>query len=230
MIIIITSCSASKDDSTPIPNGSKVVQPSYYLDDEGLISRLHDIRKHIFQDPRACIGTKTTYAFDLYVRSGNAYRDLRKNNYQKLKSMLVSDNSIEWFFLSGGYGIIHAFEAGKKYQATFNRSIAYQKKIPFTANSWNGALTSICDAIVAKFDPKWIYVFGSRDYTNFLKQTAFWRAKNVKMLESTGSSGPHWLSPKLNEMAKSILKNDLETFNEKYTKFVKQQKKLRAEK
>lgn len=223
MIIVITSCSASKDDSIPIPDGSKVVQPTYYLDDKGLISRLHNIRNNIFQDTRTCIGTKTTYAFDLYIRAGYAYRDLKKNNYQKLKSMLISDSNIEWFFLSGGYGIIHALEAGKKYQATFSKSIAYKKKIPFTANSWNGALTSICDAIVAKFDPQWIYVFGSRDYTNFLKQTVFWRTKNVKMLESTGRSGPSWLSPKLNELAKSMLNNDLKGFNEKYPRFAKQQ-------
>lgn len=128
MIIVITSCSASKDDSITIPDGSKVVQPTYYLDDKGLISRLHNIRNNIFQDPRAYIGTKTTYAFDLYIRAGYAYRDLKKDNYQKLKSMLISDSNIEWFFLSGGYGIIHAFEAGKKYQATFSKSIAIQKE------------------------------------------------------------------------------------------------------
>jgi hypothetical protein len=87
---------------------------------------------------------------------------------------------------------------------------------------WNGALTSICNNIVTKFDPEWIYVFGSRDYTNFVKQTNFWRTKNIKMLESTGSSGPFWLSPKLNELVNSILDNDLKAFNEKYAKFVKQ--------
>ena len=222
MIIIFTSCSASKDDSIPIPDGSRVVQPSYYLDDGALISRLDSIRKHIFQDPKARVGTKRTYAFDLYVRAGNMYRDLRRNNYQKLKSVLTSDKNIEWFFLSGGYGIIHALEGGKKYQATFNKGIAYQRKIPSTANLWKGTLSSICEAIVAKFDPKWIYIFGSRDYTNFLKQTVFWRARNVKMLESTGSSGPFWLSPKLNELANSILNNDLNTFNQKFPKFVKQ--------
>lgn len=222
MIIIITSCSASKDDSIPIPKGSKVVQPSYYLDDKGLISRLHSIRERIFHDSRARVGAKITYAFDLYIRAGNAYRDLRANNYQRLKSLLTSTNNIEWFFLSGGYGIIHALEAARRYQATFNKNIAYQKKIPFTANMWKDALISICDAIVAKFDPEWVYVFGSRDYTCFVKQTNFWRIKNVRMLESTGSSGPFWLSPKLNELVDSVLNSNLKVFNEKYAKFVKQ--------
>lgn len=222
MIIVITSCSASKDDSIPILNGSKVVQPSYYLDDKGLISRLHSIRNRIFQDQRARIGTKTTYAFDLYIRAGNAYRNLRKDNYQRLKSMLTSSNIIEWFFLSGGYGIVHALEVARRYQATFNRSIAYQKKIPYTTDLWNNTLTSICDVIVAKFHPEWVYVFGSHDYTNFIKQTNFWRANNVKMLESTGSVGPFWLSPQLNELVGSILSDNLKAFNEKYAKFVKQ--------
>lgn len=221
MILIITSCSASKDDSIPISNDSKVVQPSSYLDDKRLISRLHSIRDRIFQDPRAHAGAKITYAFDLYVRAGNAYRDLRKNNYQRLESMLIS-NSLEWFFLSGGYGIVHALEPAKKYQATFNRSIAYQKKILFTANLWNNTLTTICDAIVTKFNPECVYVFGSQAYTNFIKQTGFWRTKNVTMFESTGSSGPFWLSTKLNELVNSILRSNLKPFNKKYAKFVKQ--------
>jgi len=222
IIIVITSCSARKDDAIPIPRGFRVVQPSDYLDDKGLISRLHSVRERIFQDPRACVGTEITYTFDLYVRAGNAYRDLRKNNHQRLKSMLISGSEIEWFFLSGGYGIIHALEAARKYQATFNRSIAYQKKIPFTAKLWNNTLTSICDAIISKFNPEWVYVFGSEDYTNFIKQTHFWRTQNVKMLESTGSSGPFWLSPKLNELVNSILDDHLNVFNEKYARSVKQ--------
>lgn len=222
MILVITSCSASKDDSIPIPNGSRVVQPSYYLDDRELILHLFRIRENIFQDPRTRVGTRATYAFDLYVKAGNAYRDLRKNNYQRLKSEVISGN-VEWFFLSGGYGIIHALEAAKRYQATFNRSIAYQNKIPYTKNLWKTTLTSLCDAIISKFDPKWIYIFGSRDYTNFIKQTNSWKTKNVKILESTGRFGSSWLSPRLNQLVTSILNKNLEVFNEKNPKFVKQQ-------
>lgn len=222
MIIIITSCSASKDDSIPIPNGSKVIHPSYYLSDEKLLSRLYNIREDIFQDPRAIVGTKITYTFDLIARAGNAYRDL-KENYHRLKSLLIS-NSIEWFFLSGGYGIMHALEPARKYQATFNRSIAYQKQIPFTANLWSNILTTICDAIISKFSPEYVYVFGSQDYTKFIKETDSWRTKNIIMFESTGSSGPFWLSPKLNELVNSIFSDNLKRFNEKYVGFVKQQR------
>jgi len=221
MIIVITSCSASKDDSIPVPNGSRSTQPSHYLDDEDLISRLLNVRKRIFQDPRSRVGTKTTYAFDLYVRAGNAYRDVREDNYQRLKSAIISSD-IEWFFISGGYGIVHALEVAKRYQATFNRSIAYQKKIPFTADLWGTTLPSLCDAIVSKFNPEWVYVFGSRDYTSFIKRTDFWKANNARMFESTGSAGPFWLSPKLNDFVNSILDDTLNRFNRKYSRFVKQ--------
>jgi len=163
-----------------------------------------------------------SYAFDLYVRAGNAYQDLRKDNYEKSKSEVISGN-VEWFFLSGGYGIIHALEAAKKYQATFTRGIAYKKKIPFTRDLWKTTLPSLCDAIMSKFDPEWVYVFGSQDYTNFIKQTNLWRKKNIRMFESTGSSGPYWLSPKLNQLVNLILDENLKAFNEEYAKFVKQQ-------
>lgn len=188
-----------------------------------MVSKLCNIRNRIFQDPRIRVGTKTTYAFDLCVRAGKAYRDLLKSNYQRLKLKLLSSNEIEWFFLSGGYGIIHALEKARKYQATFNRSIAYQNDIPYTAKFWNDSLTSICDAIILRFHPEWVYIFGSKDYTHFIKQTSFWKTRNnIKMFESTGSAGPTWLSPMLSELADSILDNSVHSFNAKYPKFVKQ--------
>jgi cytoplasmic iron level regulating protein YaaA (DUF328/UPF0246 family) len=222
-ILIITSCSARKDDSVPILEGSKVVQPSYYLDDESLIMRLNNIRERVFQDPRANVGLRTTYALDLYVRAGNAYRELKNRNYYRLKSALLSSNTIEWFFLSGGYGVIHALEAARKYQATFNRNIAYQSNIPYTAKLWNNVLPTFLDAIISKFNPQWVYVFGSQDYTNFVKQTNFWKGcTNVKIFESKGYSGPIWLSPIINECVESILSDKLESFNNKYPRLLKQ--------
>jgi hypothetical protein len=137
--------------------------------------------------------------------------------------MLLSSDSVEWFFLSGGYGIIHALEKARKYQATFTQSIAYQNKIPYTGKLWAPLLTRICDSILLKFRPDFVYVFGNRDYTDFIKQTSFWRTEdNVRMFESTGSSGPTWLSSILSELVESILANDVRTFNASYGKFNKQ--------
>jgi len=94
---------------------------------------LVNLRKIVFSDPRADVGKNVTYAFDLYVRKGRAYKDLFKHNYNRIKELLVESNIVEWFFLSGGFGIIHALEKAHRYQATFNYNIAHQKNIPYTA-------------------------------------------------------------------------------------------------
>lgn len=224
LFIIISSCSAKKDDSIPIAD-LRVIDPSYYLDDEALVSKLYTLRKKISVDPKAHIGQKTTYAFDLYVRTGKAYRDLFRNNYHRLKEELLEGKNIEWFFLSGGYGIIHALEKSRKYQATFNQSIAHQNKIPYTARLWGDVLPQICDAIFSRFHPEWVYLFGSRDYTQLVKKTSYWkRVDNIKMFESTGSAGPSWLSPILNNLVGSVFSNNIDNFNKKYPdKLIKQE-------
>jgi cytoplasmic iron level regulating protein YaaA (DUF328/UPF0246 family) len=200
------------------------VQPPYYLNDRSLLNHLYNIRNHIFQNPLASVGSKKTYAFDLYVRAGKAYKELFNTRYAQLKSALLSSNTIEFFFLSGGYGIIHALEAATKYQATFNQNIARKNNIPYTANLWSNTLPLILDDIISKLDPDWVYVFGSQDYTNFVKQTRAWISRpNIKIFESTRSAGPVWLSPIINECVDSILDNRLTTFNNKHpNKHVKQ--------
>jgi len=223
VVLIITSCSASKDDSIPISENSKIVEPPYYLENPNLISQLDINRKKVFQNSRVDAGTKVTYAFDLYVNAGKAYKDLRKFNYERIRSRLLSSNDIEWFFLSGGFGIIHALERAKKYQATFNSTIGQKSNIPLTTSYWKNTLPLICDSIVTRFNPEWIYVFGSKDYTTFVKQTLFWRKRNkIKMFESTGMTGTLWLSPILNDLINSLINQRLSEFNEKYPRFLKQ--------
>jgi hypothetical protein len=225
MIIVITSCSARKDDSVGISSSCKTVIPSEYLVNADLISRLHDLRERTLNDPKAQAGSKMTYTFDLYVRAGKTYKDLRESgNQQNIKRLLLSSDEVQWFFLSGAYGIVHALEAIKRYQATFDKNIAYQKKIPFTGNIWKEALPKICDAIILKFQPSWVYVLGSREYTDFIKRTEFWKTHdNIRIFESTGSSGPSWLSPILNGLVTAILSDGLSAFNKEHSKFTKQQ-------
>ena len=223
MILIISSCSACKDDSIPIPAKSKVIDPSYYLSDIELIHELKSIREKIFSDPKSRVRNRFTYAFDLYVRAGKAYRDLYRKYYQKIKNLLLEGSSIEWFFLSGGYGIIHSFEKAHYYQATFNYNIARQKKIPYTGKMWKKILPKILDDIFSFLSPDWTFVFGSKDYTQFIKCTTFWnRQNNVKIFESTGSVGPYRLSPIISELIESILNNNIKEFNDRYSnKFIK---------
>ncbi len=45
-----------------------------------------------------------------YVRAGKAYFEIYKHHYQQLKRMVLQDNCLSWFFLSGGYGIVNALE------------------------------------------------------------------------------------------------------------------------
>jgi len=106
----VTSCSASKDDSIPVPESSRVVEPSYYLN-QPLLLKLLNTRERIFQDPHTRVGERTTYAFDLYVRAGRAYKKLLESNYHRLKPKLFSSDFIEWLFLSGGYGSLEEFKA-----------------------------------------------------------------------------------------------------------------------
>lgn len=223
LYIVISSCSASKDDSIPISSNSNVVSPSNYIDDESIVSELIGTRDKIFADSRACLGRNFTYAYDLYIRAGRAYTELYRTNYERVKNILLKGDNVKWFFLSGGYGVINALEATRSYQATFNRSISYQKRIPFTASLWAPIIPHICDSIFQKFQPEYVYIFGSKDYTRFIKNTNFWKTKdNIKIFESTGSAGVYWLSPIINSLAESIINDDIKSFNEDYGKFNKQ--------
>lgn len=228
-MIIITSCTARKIDSIPIPKRAITIHPQECLKDKNLLVKLYQTRQKIFNDPRANVGTKSTYAFDLYVNTGNAYKELRKDYYKKIKSLLFSRN-LDWYFLSGGYGLIHALEPAKKYQATFNRNISYKNNIPFTANLWKEILPEIIEKIIIAKKPEHLYTFGSQDYTRFVKKTNIWKSLDndrigYKIFESTGSAGTHWISKILAELSDCILKKNPDRFNEKYPQFLKQMKK-----
>jgi hypothetical protein len=82
-MIVLTTCTARKLDNVSIPQREKTVQPSDYLDNESLIKRLNQTRQQIFDDPRTKVGAKSTYAFDLYVNTGNAYKELKKITMNK---------------------------------------------------------------------------------------------------------------------------------------------------
>lgn len=223
MFVIISSCSARKDDLVSI-RGSRVVEPSDYLGENPLLSALLARRTNIFADPRAQTGKRTTYAFDLYVRTGKAYKNLYANRYQNVREALVNNGNIEWFFISGGYGIIHALEAANNYQATFSQTIAHQNHIPYTSKIWGNLLPTICDAVISRYRPESVYVFGSQDYTQFIKQTNHWKhADNITIFESTGSAGPLWLSPILDQLMDNILKGQVDRFDQEHpAKFTKQ--------
>jgi hypothetical protein len=167
--------------------------------------------------PGVQTGDKVTYAFDLYVKEGKAYSGLYQRYYNSLKRKLIFDNDVQWFFLSGGYGVVHALEGAKNYQASFIR-LPSEKRVIYTGTIWqNAGLSAMCDAIVSKLQPSRIYVFGSMNYTAFAKQAVFWSDNdNVKIFESKGNAGPYWLEPKLEKLAKAIVNETLKDFDNKY--------------
>ena len=219
--ILITSCSSGKNDSQPIQSGSYLVTPKDYVRDVDLYEKFVSKRESILSRPTSHLGKSKTLAFDLYVRTGRAYSKL-KENYHTVKDVLF-DKKIQMFFLSGGYGIINALEEAKSYQASFNYNIARSKEISYTAREWRPLLPSICDAIIENYAPERVYVFGSRDYTNFIKLTKTWEKDDlIKILESTGRNGVYWLAPMINEFFVAINENNINEFDIKYGKFQKQ--------
>ena len=225
MIVVFSPCSKSKDDSIPIYPASRIVSPSSYINNAFLNKQLLLVREKIFSDPLARLGTGTTHAFNLYVRTGLAYHFILNDTYEKLKRLLQQSDNVQWFFLSGGYGIIHALEEAKSYQASLSYNIAHQHKIPFTGKIWGGLLSEICDSIIERLKPSFLYVFGSKDYISFVKNTKHWkRSDKIKLFESRGSSGQYWLAPILNELSRAILTDDLPGFNSSFPdKYVKQE-------
>jgi cytoplasmic iron level regulating protein YaaA (DUF328/UPF0246 family) len=225
LMIVITSCTAKKMDNVAIPKNGVIVQPKDYITDQKLLADFNQVRRNIFEDQKAKFGKNITYAFDLYVNTGVAYKKLKQNHYDEIKSLLIS-KKLDWYFLSGGYGIIHALEPARNYQATFNRSISYKNNIPFTGNLWKITLPKIIDQIIYEKKAKRIYTFGSQDYTKHIKLTNFWKnldkTSNYKIFESRGSAGVHWVSKILDELAKCIELKKIESFDKKYPQFIKQ--------
>ena len=215
--IIFSPCTACKDDEEVIKQGSKVVEPFGYLHNFDLLRNLLDTRKRVFNIPGVQRGDKTTYAFDLYVRSGKTYNAIYSKHYDSLKRKLLADDALQWFFLSGGYGVIHALEKAKNYQASFIR-LPKDKHVPYTGTIWrNAGLHTICDAIINRFKPSRIYVFGSRNYSVFVRQAVFDSDNaKVKIFESKGNSGSFWLSPKLEALTEAILNGNLDDFDKKH--------------
>lgn len=223
-VLVISACTANKNDTVPIPENAKKTDPTVYLSDNELADKLKSTRELVFSDPRANVGQRSTYAFDLYIPAGYAYRHLPPSVCNTVKQLIASE-SISWFFLSGGYGLIHALEPATDYNITFNPTIAYQNKILCSTKYWRETLSDIIDSAVEKFNPDDIFFFGSKDYTSFFKSTNTWQTVgNAMLFESTGSAGPHWLSPIIGKLAKAIINGDIDTFKKDYQRFNKQDK------
>jgi len=207
--LIFTSCTKRKCDSVPI--GEQKVEPNHYIGDPLLLQKLLATRHLILSKPEAKAGTSETYAFDLYVQTGRAYRQMHEQYYAPLKHALLHETiPARWFFLSGGYGIVAAFEPASYYQATFRN----QKGVFCTGKLWQPSLTRICEHVVNRHNGWKVYVFGSQAYTEFLKHSRL--PSETKIIESTASAGSTRLSPVIAAFASALLSHDLPAFDKEY--------------
>lgn len=173
-VLILTPCTKNKCTDI-VPEKIEVV-PDDYLGKDGSFRELHIARLKAFEsagseyDPNS----KQVYAFDLYVHHPRTqlYKNLRDSGLAERARRAIVETRFpgEWFFLSGGYGLVHALELTRSYQATFNRQLARHARIPFTGKIWNN-LPDIIDEMVERLSPSMICVFGSTDYINFVKAT-----------------------------------------------------------
>jgi hypothetical protein len=179
--IIITSCTKSK--STQFIPGKYAVSPGDYLAKPSSVARLDAARSLVFALPNSAYDEKATqhYAFDLYVRDPytKMYRGLRDTGLAVTvrERLLAGDDEIEWYFLSGGYGLLHALEIARPYQATFDRSIASKNKIPWTFQKWKPVLPPLLDEIFSQKNPSSVTVFGSTAYVEMVRNTNFYKCR-----------------------------------------------------
>ena len=210
-ILVFSPCCSKKRDKRS-PSEEKRT-PKSYLDKEADQMSLISTREEILCDPKAHRGKRQTYAWDLYVWTGTAYSDLRRSGNAERLRELLAENKLQWFFLSGGYGVVHALEVVNGYQATFDKRNAERKNIKFTGDIWQEAgLSSMLDAIVEKFNPECVYAFGNKDYIRFIANTEFYKKRDKTQLKVFET--PY--TEKLRQLVEAILSNKVHTFNMRY--------------
>jgi hypothetical protein len=215
-VMVFSPCSKSKYEGATSITVTLAITPTDYLSRIDLISTLVDTRQHILinmrrQDPSSV----SVPALDLYVKAprSHAYQGIRKSCGDGLKKRLFSQD-VQWFFLSGGYGVVHALENTRRYEATFN-----ERKIE---RVWSQArLSAICQDIVDKFNPSRIYILGSPKYLEMVKAARFY--SSAKIFEGfakprDSNAGNRWLSDILMQLATGLIQNDFKTFDQNYPK------------
>jgi len=212
-VVVFSSCTAAKDDSVPIERPR--IEPSEYVGDSQLLRKLLETRKVILSWPEAKKGDRETYAFDLYVRKGQMYAAVYEHHYQRLRAALMDGiMNVEWFFISGGYGIVNALEPACAYQATLNKAIHYQKGVPFTAELWQPTLGNICKGVMSHHSESKIYVFGGRDYTSYFEGVP--HPREMRIFKSAKTVGGRRLSPVLADFVSGLLRAELNPFDKAF--------------
>lgn len=206
--LLITPC--TKNKCLEFNPEELSVIPADYLEFEALINKLMAGRKIALESKGSQynIASKQVYAFDLYVRGPRThlYRNLRACGLTDAvrKALLEGRFAAEWFFLSGGYGVVHALELVNDYQATFSRQIALKEKIPYTKQIWEN-IPKILDGLIRKLKPAKIYVFGSADYIDFVLNTQAYCHRSQSFQINCGRASKKDLRRKLSCLIEEFL-------------------------
>ncbi len=173
--IIITTCTKNKS-TDHLPAAYSVV-PTQYLSSPASVQALTRTRQAVWAIPASAYDPSASqhYAYDLYVRHPKTqlYRDLRAAGIEMplRAALLEKAHDVEWFFLSAGYGLVHALELARVYQASFTRAIAAKAKIPYTGTIWKNILPDILDDAFVSTPVAAVHVFGSEDYVRMVRAT-----------------------------------------------------------
>jgi hypothetical protein len=166
-----------------VPKGS-VKAPADYLPNPASVSDLDNTRKDVLAMP-SCnynpVGSQH-YAFDLYVsgptqlydklREGGRDRKILTTLQERVADRERPAQSVEWFFLSGGYGLLHALELARTYQAAFYK----YPDTPITFKKWKRVLPRLLDEVFQASVVSGVYFFGSKRYAEMVLATELFKS------------------------------------------------------
>lgn len=117
------------------------------------------------------------YALDRYVLADNTYAEIFTLRDELRGRLEGGTLGADWFFLSGGYGIVHALEPIRTYNATFRRV----PDAPFTGDLWGPVLPNVLDDLLVRLDPSEVLgFFVDEEYREFVRQTKWFAANGAK--------------------------------------------------
>ena len=209
MKIIITTCTKNKDVSPEFSPSRPGIVPQQYLGKVATVEELTRTRQAVLSKPNAKFGDPAgqQISFKMYTSYGMLYDKLRADAiYGKiLKNLNQRRDGAKghWFFLSGGYGLIHGGEIASAYQAVFDRGIASKEGIPFTVGDWT-SLPQILDGMFNYLEPAHIYVVGAAAYVKFIQRTVAFQSSPNRFEISQGRESSHQCRQAVVDFAKDV--------------------------
>lgn len=209
MKIIITTCTKNKEVSPDFSPNRPGFNPDQYLGSAATLDELMRTRQAVLSKPNASFGYPVgqQIAFEMYTSPGRLYDKLRSDPiYGEIRQLLnkwPDHSDAHWFFLSGGYGLIHGAEIGSAYQAVFDSGIARKGGIPYTVKDWT-CLPQILDEMFNHLGPTHIYVVGSAAYVKFIQQTEAFQSSPDMFEIAPGRASAHQCRQAVVDFAKQV--------------------------